>query len=940
MSSPYFAMYGPPPNPPPTASLPELPSPFQHQGSEKYVQHRSFPQPNSTNSSFSYPSPSDSCGSTYAPTGRYYISPGGASFASSCDSDPRSPVTPLSNIPPRPNPLTKPRLSYGKVPLDLRFADVAVAGEISPTSIVPPLAEFHLYGQTPVYQQSIPSQYSPVHSIPPSLDIFASTTLVNQAVQVQQNGDFDAGMIRGQGPEVYGAPDASHRSSDNDLGEYSGYFNIAWSSENVEMIPHVENAGQIFSPSYSFPPRAPSTVVGTASVSPSQGLPVDVEVDLSVDGWSQIGHGINATGGANAHPVLASPFSPTFVNHPQPAGPSTSSLHPYTLEFLLGSHQQSPDSLSIHPTTPSPSLRDKPYVHPSPQPRSVAPPKFRSKRPFARKSLAQHLQANLKSRLAGTNQESGKGKGKVNAGDPLVTSGLYPPLHFSPMKEGQAIMATIDTQSTPEDLPTPEFSPPTLSRMYSVDFPQGHHLCKSFVKRYHLQAQIGSGGFGFVMTALSRMTGKEVAVKFINKKKIPREHVIEDPALGGLVPLEAMILRITNFKGIVRFLDFFQDDAFYYLVQELHGSPWHKSSAEAHAVPTVLTPPSLPTPSNSASFTSLVTMSGDSLLPASELDKPTSCVPLDDEIFPLTPDTSPATSQPSNNSSSYFSLAAKAPFPDDTLVSAPSRPLEVFPSSLPDWAKGSDSCHETVDEPMPDSFHSFRFPPILTVDGPDHEAQKDVQGQEKLKGNTFGPAPLLTPPEFPQRPNMARRPSHDLFECIEQHKTLSEPQARYIFAQVVETVEYLDSLGISHRDIKDENLVVDKDFNVKLIDFGSAVIRDLNEPEPYYTKFYGTVTFASSEILQNNPYRARPAEIWTLGVLLTFLVSGESPFPDTDYAVLGSPVFSERRKDGSPIALSEECKDLIRGCLRCNPGERFTISEVKNHPWLYKDFNS
>jgi hypothetical protein len=65
-------------------------------------------------------------------------------------------------------------------------------------------------------------------------------------------------------------------------------------------------------------------------------------------------------------------------------------------------------------------------------------------------------------------------------------------------------------------------------------------------------------------------------------------------------------------------------------------------------------------------------------------------------------------------------------------------------------------------------------------------------------------------------PQFTRRASHDLFECIEQtpNKRLSEGQARYIFAQVVEAVYYLDSQGITHRDIKDENLVVDGNLKV------------------------------------------------------------------------------------------------------------------------------
>lgn len=69
------------------------------------------------------------------------------------------------------------------------------------------------------------------------------------------------------------------------------------------------------------------------------------------------------------------------------------------------------------------------------------------------------------------------------------------------------------------------------------------------------------------------------------------------------------------------------------------------------------------------------------------------------------------------------------------------------------------------------------------------------------------------------KPRYPRRPSHDLFECIEQtkHKRLSEKQARYIMAQVVEAVFYLDSHGICHRDIKDENLLIDKNFKVCII---------------------------------------------------------------------------------------------------------------------------
>jgi serine/threonine protein kinase len=90
---------------------------------------------------------------------------------------------------------------------------------------------------------------------------------------------------------------------------------------------------------------------------------------------------------------------------------------------------------------------------------------------------------------------------------------------------------------------------------------------------------------------------------------------------------------------------------------------------------------------------------------------------------------------------------------------------------------------------------------------------------------------------------------------------IPETIAAKIFAQIVLAIKYLDSIGIVHRDLKDENVVVDSDYNIKLIDFGSAslVPRDKSD---YFTKYNGTALYAAPEIVRGNIYRGPEAEIW------------------------------------------------------------------------------
>lgn len=80
----------------------------------------------------------------------------------------------------------------------------------------------------------------------------------------------------------------------------------------------------------------------------------------------------------------------------------------------------------------------------------------------------------------------------------------------------------------------------------------------------------------------------------------------------------------------------------------------------------------------------------------------------------------------------------------------------------------------------------------------------------------------------------------DLFEFIDRRPMMDEALCCYIFRQIANAIDYLHSLKILHRDIKDENIIIDQYFQVKLIDFGSATFM---EEGKLFSTFYGTTEY-------------------------------------------------------------------------------------------------
>ncbi|KAJ5779720.1 Calcium/calmodulin-dependent/calcium-dependent protein kinase [Penicillium paradoxum] len=184
----------------------------------------------------------------------------------------------------------------------------------------------------------------------------------------------------------------------------------------------------------------------------------------------------------------------------------------------------------------------------------------------------------------------------------------------------------------------------------------------------------------------------------------------------------------------------------------------------------------------------------------------------------------------------------------------------------------------------------------------------------------------------------------DLFDKIEADEGVGEDIAHVYFSQLVSAVGFMHSKGVGHRDIKPENMLLTGEGNLKIADFGLAALFEYKGTRKLSTTFCGSPPYIAPEVITNSSkgqnkgagYHPDLVDIWSCGIVLFVLLAGNTPWDsptDDSYEYHEYVTTKARTTDELWQKLPPATLSLLRGMLTIDPKSRFSLEDVRRHPW-------
>ena len=156
---------------------------------------------------------------------------------------------------------------------------------------------------------------------------------------------------------------------------------------------------------------------------------------------------------------------------------------------------------------------------------------------------------------------------------------------------------------------------------------------------------------------------------------------------------------------------------------------------------------------------------------------------------------------------------------------------------------------------------------------------------------------------------------------------MPEIEAKKVFRGVLNALAYCHSVGVSHGDLKAENILLRDSCEPVIIDFGFSMHGDSK-----VSLFRGTITYMAPEITLRKPYLGKCADVWALGVLLYFMLYGVTPFRGCSDTEIRGRI--ERGVYSVPKYVSSAASAFLAKILVVDPESRATCQDLLNESWI------